>query len=87
MVDFILNGLLQNNKHVALANHKSFNGRSIGVKNNKKKKRNVNYRNPSSIGTPFPNVDCSHLLKILSTRFNEWNGLIEIHNNCNQALV
>ncbi len=34
MVDLVLNGLLQKNKDVALANHKSFNGRSIGNKNN-----------------------------------------------------
>jgi hypothetical protein len=87
MVDFLLKGLLQNNKHVALANHKSFNGRSIRIKNNQKSKRNVSFRNPSSIGVPFPNVNCSHLLKIPSTRLNEWKGLIEIHKNCNQALV
>ncbi len=83
MVDFVLNGLLQKNKHVALANHKSFNGRSIGNKNNPNFFLNVSSRNPSSIGAPFPNVDCSHLLKIPSTRLKEWKGLIEIHTNCN----
>ncbi len=84
---FPFKGVIQNNKHVALANHKSFNGRSIRIKNNQKSKRNVSFRNPSSIGVPFPNVNCSHLLKIPSTRLNEWKGHIEIHKNCNQALV